>query len=461
MPEITKRSLNKRSLLWDVFKGFGISFIVFGHTGKTGGAIVYLFHLALFFFVTGYFFNEEKFGDHPFSYFGRRLGSTWPRYILYCIFFALTHNYCVVHGLMPAGAVMYGKTEFISSVVNSMVMERPELYAGPMWFVPLWLLGGALFAGIVKFGRHFDASNAGILENSDADEARESGDADGAQEMSGTEGVSNILRDTGSLEVITREKQGGKQRERFLRRKNLIMLFLSLVCIAIGLYCVDVSLSAPYHMELAFVIEPFFAMGYFMKKYSGDWQERLPWFLMAAAAVVIFYLFTRFIAAGIWFDLASQYIFGLWYYVGGVLGIIFTILISELLLLVKIPGIRNLQDDVKFGDEVGNKSKFSVMRDTLGIVRGISQNTNVLAGLMALIGRYSFDIMALHIFVFKMIDMVLRKFYYRDPGMDISAYPSPLSQRWWMLYLVAAVIVPLAVGIIIDSIGGFIRRLRK
>ena len=432
-----------RSLLWDIFKGFGISFIVFGHTGKTGGAIVYLFHLALFFFVTGYFFNEEKFGDKPFSFLGRRLGSTWPRYMLYCIFFALTHNYCVVHGLMPEGAVMYGEKEFVSSVLNSMVMERPELYAGPMWFVPLWLLGGALFAGIIKIGRSLDTSCAVRLENPDA------------------AGVSDILGNAGRLKKITQGEQVEKQKKRFLCLKNMIMIVLSLVCITIGLYCVDVSLSVPYHMELAFVIEPFFALGYFMKKYMGDWQERLPWFLMLPAAVVIFYLFTRFIAAGIWFDLASQYIFGLWYYVGGVLGIIFTILISKLLLMVKLPGSLKLQDDEKVGDGAGNKSKFSIVRYAERKMRSISQNTNVLAGFMALIGRYSFDIMAMHIFVFKMIDMVLRKIYYRDPGMDISAYPSPLSQRWWVLYLVAAVIVPLAVGIIIDSIGGFIRRLRK
>ena len=46
-----------RSLYWDIFKGLAIIMIVFGHTGH-GGAFVYLFHLALFFFVTGFLSNE-------------------------------------------------------------------------------------------------------------------------------------------------------------------------------------------------------------------------------------------------------------------------------------------------------------------------------------------------------------------------------------------------------------------
>jgi hypothetical protein len=52
-----------RSLYWDIVKGWGIIAIVLGHTGYFAGAFVYLFHLALFFFITGYFYNETKYGD--------------------------------------------------------------------------------------------------------------------------------------------------------------------------------------------------------------------------------------------------------------------------------------------------------------------------------------------------------------------------------------------------------------
>ena len=54
-----------RSLYWDIVKGWGIIAIVLGHTGYFAGAFVYLFHLALFFFITGYFYNET--GTRRFS----------------------------------------------------------------------------------------------------------------------------------------------------------------------------------------------------------------------------------------------------------------------------------------------------------------------------------------------------------------------------------------------------------
>ncbi|ETP72739.1 acetyltransferase, fucose-4-O-acetylase [Lachnospiraceae bacterium JC7] len=368
----------QRSLLWDIFKGFGIIFIVFGHTGKVGGAIVYLFHLALFFFVTGYFFNEDKYGDRPFVYLGHRIAGAWPKYVLYCVFFALTHNYAVTHGLMTEGSVIYDTPQFVHSVIGSMVFERPELYSGPMWFVPLWLLGAVLFAGIV----HVSRSLAGYLVR------------------------------ISSYNVM----------------KQAFIIILTGACIVIGQYVVDKGINVLYHMELAFVIEPFFALGYFMRKHLPDFQEKLPVPFMAVLAAGIFYIFTRFIEAGIWFDLASQLIFGMWFYVGGILGIIFTILISKLLERLRIP------------EEV--MKKIPLMKNA----------TNPCAGLVALAGRYSFDIMAFHIFVFKMMDMVLRKVYYRDPGMSLSRYPSPLSIEWWILYLVIGVLVPLAVGIMLDKL---------
>ena len=98
-----------RSLYWDIVKGWGIIAIVLGHTGYFAGAFVYLFHLALFFFITGYFYNETKYGDTPFLYFGSRLAGAWPRYMFYTLFFVLLHNFFVTHRLY-AGQELYNGT---------------------------------------------------------------------------------------------------------------------------------------------------------------------------------------------------------------------------------------------------------------------------------------------------------------------------------------------------------------
>lgn len=423
----------QRYLLWDIFKGFGIVFIVFGHTGKVGGAIVYLFHLALFFFVTGYFFNEEKYGRDPFRYLGKRIKGTWPRYMLYCIFFALTHNYCVVHGLMTPDSATYDGPGYLRSIMSSMVFERPELYSGPMWFVPLWLLGSVLFAGVIYLSNKISGVFAGASSgeekypNKTAETSKVTSAAEykaGHRDVKKLVNLANIRKESVSQEYQT--------------SKNISIVTMSLLCLIIGLYAVDKGINVSYHMELAFVIEPFFVFGYFMKKYLPDWQEKLGWPIMIPAVVLIFFIFNKFIDAGIWFDLASQDIFGCWYYVGGVLGIIFTIMLSKLV------------ERVEVNDKLPEDSKLRACPlFTLG--------PNPVATLLAAAGRYSFDIMALHIFVFKMLDMLLRKLYYRDPAMDLSQYPSPLSQQWWLLYLVVPVVVPMIAGIMIDRIK---RRIR-
>ena len=115
-----------RSLYWDIVKGWGIIAIVLGHTGYFAGAFVYLFHLALFFFITGYFYNETKYGDTPFLYFGSRLAGAWPRYMFYTLFFVLLHNFFVTHRLY-AGQELYNHTRMLTAWMSSLSFNSPEL----------------------------------------------------------------------------------------------------------------------------------------------------------------------------------------------------------------------------------------------------------------------------------------------------------------------------------------------
>ncbi len=83
-----------RLLFWDILKGIGIVSIVFGHSQNLGIAIrtVYYYHLAIFFFISGYFYNEERYGDAPFDFFARRLKNMWVPYFCYgaCSFYYIT-----------------------------------------------------------------------------------------------------------------------------------------------------------------------------------------------------------------------------------------------------------------------------------------------------------------------------------------------------------------------------------
>lgn len=342
-----------RSLYWDIFKGLAIIMIVFGHTGH-GGAFVYLFHLELFFFVTGFLYNEMKYGDQPFTFLQKRIEGAWPRYTVYSIFLALTHNYMVKHGLMAPGTdVHYALPEMLTSLFHGMIFQSPELLAGPMWFVPVWILGAALFGGVVWLAR-----------------------------------------------CIGRMKDG-------------IIVLCALLGMGIGYYFIGQGIRLFYGFELSFFVLPLFAEGYFLRKYAGDFATKIRGPLALGLLVVSFIALKLFVKSGIWFDLSARSVHGAWFFVGTAIGTVFTLMLT--LLIEKLPP--------KIGET------------------------------LAYIGRHSFDVMAFHIFVFKMLDMFLRKLYFRNPAMDLSGYPSPLSEHYWMLYTLVPLAVSVLAGWILDRIG--------
>lgn len=373
-----------RSLYWDILKGLAIIMIVFGHTGH-GGAFVYLFHLELFFFVTGFLYNEMKYGDQPFTFLQKRIEGAWPRYTVYSIFLALTHNYMVKHGLMAPGTdVHYALPEMLTSLFHGMIFQSPELLAGPMWFVPVWILGAALFGGVVWLAR------------------------------------------------------------RIGRMKDAIIVLCALLGMGIGYYFIGHGIRLFYGFELSFFVLPLFAEGYFLRKYAGDFATKLRWPLALGLLVVSFIALKLFVKNGIWFDLSARSVHGAWFFVGTAIGTVFTLMLT--LLIEKLTcGFCDTRAAaaVRMGETARSTTLSSMLQN---ILRGIGEA-------LAYIGRHSFDVMAFHIFVFKMLDMFLRKLHFRNPAMDLSGYPSPLSEHYWILYTLVPLAVSVLAGWALDRIG--------
>lgn len=382
-----------RSLYWDIFKGLAILMIVFGHTGHDGGAFVYLFHLELFFFVTGFLYNEKKYGDQPYSFFAKRIEGAWPRYTIYSMFFALTHNFMVKHGLMAVGAdTVYALPQLFSSLFQGMIFQTPELLAGPMWFVPVWIFGAALFGGMVWIARRF--------------------------------------------------------------AHNGVLLLCALLGMGIGYYFIGQNIRIGFGVELSFFVLPLFLEGYFLRKYAGDFATKMPWPLALVLLAVTFVILKLLVKNGIWFDLAARSVHGAWFFLGTAIGIVFTLMLT--LLIEKLScGIGDTS--AASGVETRDTSAASVveMGDTSRSKTGSPMLQKMRRGTgeaLACIGRHSFDVMALHIFVFKLLDMLLRKLWFRDPGMDLTAYPSPLSSQYWVLYTLVSVAVSVFVGWGLDRV---------
>ena len=136
---------------WNIVKGIGILAIVLGHSGSAATAFVYLWHVPLFYFVTGYHYNEAKYARDPFGYLGRRIGSTWPKFMLYAVIAVLFHNVLVRGGVYPPEA-MYSPGQHVTAVLLAFPYGLSETVMGPLWFVPSWVLAAFLFGLCVWAG---------------------------------------------------------------------------------------------------------------------------------------------------------------------------------------------------------------------------------------------------------------------------------------------------------------------
>ena len=143
----------KRDRYWDCVKGFAIISVVLGHGYAFSRNFVYAYHLAMFFFVSGWFYNEDKYGDAPERNLAARIKSIWPKYVTYSVVLILLHlalqDFIGIE--MVKERFTFG-TAFIYSV-ESILFHINDYLTGSMWFIPQIILSSALFGYIVWLSR--------------------------------------------------------------------------------------------------------------------------------------------------------------------------------------------------------------------------------------------------------------------------------------------------------------------
>lgn len=333
-----------RILFWDILKGIGIISIVFGHSQNLGILIrmVYFYHLAVFFFVSGYFYNEERYGDKPFDFFGRRLQNMWPSYVCYGLVFVFFHNFMVKHLLF--GGNLYGTREMAAAVVNTFLLTCMEGAAGAMWFVPVMLGAGTVFGFLVWLCRSFLPQRLRLW------------------------GLALLCAAAGAAGVILFQKQ----------------------------------LYFGYHLHVAILMVPVYFVGYFVRKKQIDVKKYIKWYAALVCAGLFWYYL---VVKGCTIELSAAVIPpGISFYVISAVGIYLCCFVA--VCLEKLSGL----------------GKY-----------------------VALAGRYSFDIMALHFLVFKLTDGI----YGRMSGLPAENYaifPHSYPQLH-VVYLVLGVVVPLVIAV--------------
>lgn len=337
-----------RLAFWDLVRGLGILSIVMGHSCHVVIPYVYTYHLAVFFFVSGFLYQESRYGMDPYGHVGARLKSAWPKYVGYMGFYVLLHNLFQQTGINPPGAA-YSRSQMLYALANLITFQGVEPMGGTMWFVPVWILSCAVFGGIVWFGLRF-------------------------------------FPDT-------------------VFRRALVLTGISCLFGLAGCFFLLRGMPLSYQLHLVFLVQPFFAAGWLLRRLP-DYRKLLRWYGALPCAALLAWVVKTY---RLYIDLGVGRIGNGWQY-----------------FLVAFPGIYCCMYLASLLDRLSGCKSF--------LLRSLHR-------LIALWGRYSFDIMALHFFIFKCIDLAYGRTI-KDPLEVYSGFPQAYSSVLWPVYAVLGTTVP-------------------
>lgn len=149
---LTKYNCVTRNLYFDILKGIGIISVVVGHAFYTGNYysdfsnylynFVYVYHLAIFFLVAGYFFKPEI---SLYVFLKKKIKS------LYLPYLAFGGGFLVID-------IMRGYTPqmLLDCVLRCLLLRQSSSYSGAMWFVPWLLISELVFYMMWYILKRFD-----------------------------------------------------------------------------------------------------------------------------------------------------------------------------------------------------------------------------------------------------------------------------------------------------------------
>lgn len=146
-----------RNLLVDCMKGILIILVVLGHTyNEFCSNFIYLFHVGLFFTLSGYCFNQkytESFAS-LWILFKKRIKSLWVPYVVYNFVFLLLQNFWLHIGFLTSDKAYFSYNPFLNdgfclpisfggavkAFIKSLLFMNSRPFAGGLWF-----LGGLFY----------------------------------------------------------------------------------------------------------------------------------------------------------------------------------------------------------------------------------------------------------------------------------------------------------------------------
>ena len=151
----------QRDAVLDAMRGIGIVLMVVGHSGFGGTSFIYLFHMALFFMLSGYFFHlgEGPAGLHRFCV--RRVLTLWLPFVAANTAFTVCNNLFLKLNILtsdprildlPGNQVTDPVTlkDIVGRTVHWCVFDGGTQLGGALWFVQALFQVSILYA-LVEF----------------------------------------------------------------------------------------------------------------------------------------------------------------------------------------------------------------------------------------------------------------------------------------------------------------------
>ena len=160
--ELKKRDLIDKQY-WDIVKGVGIILVVVGHLYWDFTRYIYLFHLPLFFFVSGYLYNEDKYGDDPYLHVASRLKSSWIKYVFVFWILIWTHNLWLDTRLAWIYPDYYDLKDILYEMVQALMGQGGESFGITLWFVPVSVISTCLLGFIVTLSRKVQSFTKSVV----------------------------------------------------------------------------------------------------------------------------------------------------------------------------------------------------------------------------------------------------------------------------------------------------------
>lgn len=128
-------------------KAFAIVAMVMGHANSPLNVFLYQYHMALFMFVSGYFY-KDYYSEHPVKLVVKRIKSLWLPFAVYNVLFVFLINVLNYFNLINKSYDIFNIDNWKNMLKSILSFNSYADYLGGFWFVKTLFITTILFCAI-------------------------------------------------------------------------------------------------------------------------------------------------------------------------------------------------------------------------------------------------------------------------------------------------------------------------